>query len=579
MNIREIIQKLYPDQANRVYESVLSLIEANRTSEKKPWVTEQDVMLITYGDSIVKAKEAPLYTLDRFLNERTKGLIENVHILPMFPYSSDDGFSVIDYEKIDENLGTWDDIERLARNHGLMFDAVINHISRSSAWFKAFSEGQVAYQDYFIACDPMLDYGDVVRPRALPLHYPYETTSGTTHLWATFSKDQVDLNYRNPDVLLKILEILVGYAKKGARFIRFDAIGFLWKQVGTPSIHLPETHLLVKLMRYVLDLTVPGTIIVTETNVPHQENVSYFGNGHDEAHMVYQFPLPPLVLFSFVSGNARKLLNWADRLKETPLTKDTTYFNFLASHDGIGMRPVEDILTDSEKDQLIERVMENHGQISYRTNKDKTKTPYELNISYLDAITSCRDTKDARVRKFIASQVILLSVIGVPGIYVHSLFGSRNWRAGVEKTGRYRTINRRKFERAELETELADPDTVAHQVFAGYRSLLACRISEPAFHPGAKQRVLDAGSSLFALERTSLDNSRRVLCLHNVTERKVRYEIEGAGVVTDLVSQRVWEADRSGGVTMDVEPYAALWLRCALRSVGPQKCGKVNLIS
>jgi glucosylglycerate phosphorylase len=532
MNIREIIQKLYPDQANRVYESVLSLIEANRTSEKKPWVTEQDVMLITYGDSIVKAKEAPLYTLDRFLNERTKGLIENVHILPMFPYSSDDGFSVIDYEKIDENLGTWDDIERLARNHGLMFDAVINHISRSSAWFKAFSEGQVAYQDYFIACDPMLDYGDVVRPRALPLHYPYETTSGTKHLWATFSKDQVDLNYRNPDVLLKILEILVGYAKKGARFIRFDAIGFLWKQVGTPSIHLPETHLLVKLMRHVLDLTVPGTIIVTETNVPHQENVSYFGNGHDEAHMVYQFPLPPLVLFSFVSGNARKLLNWADRLKETPLTKDTTYFNFLASHDGIGMRPVEDILTDSEKDQLIERVMENQGQISYRTNKDKTKTPYELNISYLDAITSCRDTKDARVRKFIASQVILLSVIGVPGIYVHSLIGSKNDLEGFRSSGIPRRINREKLDYDALIEELEDEHSIRHDIFTQYLELLEVRQKQSAFSPNADQGVLFLDDRIFSIVRSNKTTNQHILVLVNVSDEHVMLDTTFAG--TDI---------------------------------------------
>ncbi|MFP4187389.1 MAG: sugar phosphorylase [Acholeplasmataceae bacterium] len=532
MTIRRIIQQLYPDQAESVHARILSLVEANRTNEKRPWVTEKDVMLITYGDSLTKAGEVPLRTLGRFLNERTKGLIDNVHILPMFPYSSDDGFSVIDYERIDEKLGTWDDIERLSKDHGLMFDAVINHISRSSAWFQGFLQGKKAYQDYFIACDPTLDYSDVVRPRALPLFYPYETADGTKHIWATFSQDQVDLNYRNPGVLLRILAILIGYARRGARFIRFDAIGFLWKEIGTPSIHLRQTHLLIKLMRRVLDLTVPGTIIVTETNVPHQQNVSYFGNGHDEAHMVYQFPLPPLVLFSFVSGSAGKLLEWADRLKETPLTEETTYFNFLASHDGIGMRPVEDILDEAEKKQLIEHVLANEGRISYRDNGDGTRSPYELNISYFDAVASHDDTKETRIRKFIASQVILLSVIGVPGIYVHSLIGSRNDLEGMRSSNIPRRINRAKLDYEAVTEELANEHSLRHAIFTRYRELLATRRRYPAFAPNAQQSVLFLDERIFSIIRNNEKTKQRILVLVNVSNECVTLTSEFRG--TDI---------------------------------------------
>ncbi|RLC54282.1 MAG: sugar phosphorylase, partial [Chloroflexota bacterium] len=388
-------------------------------------LTERDAILITYGDQVTEPGKPPLQTLAEVLEHDVKGVVTTVHVLPFFPYSSDDGFSVVDYTVVNPDFGTWADVERLGRNFRLMFDAVINHISAQSRWFQEFLRGNPEFADYFIVVEEGTDLSQVVRPRALPLLTRVQTAQGEKLVWTTFSADQIDLNYANPDVLLKIIEILLLYVEKGAEIIRLDAIAYLWKKIGTTCIHLEETHRVVKLFRAILDAVAPHVIIITETNVPHEENVSYFGDGTDEAQMVYQFSLPPLVLHAFHSGTAAYLSEWAATLS-TP-SDSTTFFNFLASHDGIGVRPAEGILSPAEVQALVERTLAHGGYVSYKANPDGSQTVYELNISYFDALSDPNGPEplDWQVRRFLASQAIMLSLAGVPGIYVHSLFGSR----------------------------------------------------------------------------------------------------------------------------------------------------------
>ena len=143
-------------------------------------------------------------------------------------------------------------------------------------WFKAYLAGESPYENFFIEADPSLDYSQVVRPRSLPLLTAVETSRGTRHVWTTFSDDQIDLNYSNPKVLLKMLDILLKYAQQGARIIRLDAIAFLWKEIGTNCLHLPETHEVVKLMRDLLSEVFPGTLVLTETNVTSRRKHQLF---------------------------------------------------------------------------------------------------------------------------------------------------------------------------------------------------------------------------------------------------------------------------------------------------------------
>jgi len=546
-------------------------------------LTERDAILITYGDQVTERDQPPLQTLAEILEKHVKGAITGVHVLPFFPYSSDDGFSIVDYTAVNPDLGAWADVERLGRYFRLMFDAVINHISAHSEWFQEFLKGNPDFADYFIVVEEGTDLSQVVRPRALPLLTRVQTTSGKQPpprggnregarlVWTTFSVDQIDLNYANPDVLLKIIEILLLYVEKGAEVIRLDAIAYLWKKIGTTCIHLEETHRVVKLFRAVLDVVAPHVILVTETNVPHEENVSYFGDGTDEAQMVYQFSLPPLVFHAFLSGDASYLSEWAAGLSSP--SGSATFFNFLASHDGIGVRPVEGILSPAEVQSLVERILAHGGYVSYKTNADGSQSVYELNISYFDALSDPDGPEPLglQARRFLASQAIMLSLVGVPGIYVHSLFGSRSDRAGVEQTGRYRSINRAKFRRDELERELADSSSLRHQVFYPYLHLIRTRAAQRAFHPNGAQEVLfgpSSNESLFTLVRTSPDGDEQVLCIHNVSDTAQLFRanlkalsIRHGGALRDVISGASYPVDGGDDLALTVGPYQVSWLK------------------
>lgn len=526
---------------------------------------QRDAFLITYGDMVRQPGEAPLQTLGSFLHAHAGGVVHGVHLLPFYPYSSDDGFSVIDYYAVDPALGTWDDIAAIGRDFRLAFDAVINHISAQSEWFQRFLRDEHPYRDYFITVDPGADLSAVFRPRALPLITPVQTAAGERHVWTTFSEDQIDLNFANPDVVLEFVDLLLFYAACGAEVIRLDAIAFIWKEVGTRCLHQPQAHHIVRLFRRVFDRVAPQVALLTETNVPHEENVSYFGDGFNEAQMVYNFSLPPLVLHAIHTGNAGALSTWAGSLS-TP-SQQTTFFNFLASHDGIGVTPARGILGDEAIDALAAGVEALGGFVSYKNNADGSQSAYELNVNYLDALGDpvATDEEPALIaRRFLTAQAIMLALPGVPGIYFHSLFGSRGWPAGVEETGRFRTINREKLQRDALERELAQAGSLRAHVFEGYRQLLAARAAEPAFHPQAPQHVLPVSEALFALQRSSRDGQSHVLCVHNVSNHAVEASLALAGGPTtgpfrDLLAGGRYLPER-GALLLDLAPYQVLWL-------------------
>ena len=474
---------------------------------------QSDVVLITYGDQVcsddrasdTSSPQSPIQTLLLFLQENELfEKLNTIHFLPCFPYSSDDGFSVIDYRIVDPNLGTWEDLVPFRRQGHLMFDFVVNHVSQASDWFQRYLAGESPYTEFFIEADPDSDLTSVTRPRSLPLLSDFETTRGKKWLWTTFSRDQIDLNYRSPHLLAEVIDILLLYISHGARTIRLDAIAYLWKQLGTSCIHLPETHEVVKLFREVVGQVAPHVLLLTETNVPHAENVSYFGNG-DEAHMVYQFSLPPLLLDAFLNEDAKPLKRWLANLESPPA--GSTYFNFTASHDGIGVRPLEGQVTDERLVALVEQVRLRGARVSTRRNSDGTDSPYELNVSYVDALGPVSDelTLDQHAERFLASQAIMMSVQGMPAVYFHSLVGTQNDVDAAEATGIPRRINRRKFTLSELRDRLLG-DTLQRRIFLGMQTLLSIRKQQPAFHPDADQLYVESESDhVLCFERGSPD--------------------------------------------------------------------------
>ncbi|MCL4528361.1 MAG: sugar phosphorylase [Chloroflexi bacterium] len=540
--------------------AILDKYRPRISSSRSSKLTHADSILITYPDQIQEVGELPLQTLTEFCGRHLKGVVSGLHILPFYPWSSDDGFSVMDYRAVAPQYGAWNNIEQLGNHFRLMFDAVINHASTQSSWFRGFLRNDPAYRDYFIEVKGETDLSRVVRPRALPLLTTFRVGIGREKkIWTTFSADQVDLNYHNPQVLLEVIELLLFYVSRGAEFIRLDAIAYIWKESGTSCISLPQTHRIVQLLRAVLDEVAPHVKLITETNVPHAENISYFGNGANEAQLVYNFSLPPLVLHAFQTGNASALTRWASTLK-LPSDK-VAFFNFLASHDGIGLNPLRGILPEVEIEAMTERIKSRGGLVSYKVNPDGNQSPYELNVNYFDALSDPVDSIDQNIERFVTAHAILFSFAGLPGIYFHSLFGSRGWPEGVTQTGSNRSVNRQKLQFEKIELELADEKSLRSQVFYRLSRLLMVRAAHAAFDPYGKQRVLEFGSGVFAILREARDE--QVLCFHNVTAELQSVNLHSADMRlspsiewSDLVTAQSF----SGKDGFALKPYQTLWL-------------------
>jgi len=535
--------------------------------------TEEDVILITYGDFIRRRSQSPLDTLVHFCDTHLRGTVNTLHILPFFPYSSDRGFAVIDFEEVDPQLGTWDDIDELKADFRLMFDGVFNHVSSQSRWFQEFLDGNPGFQDFFIGfstqnaiCEDHLCL--IVRPRLSSILSEYSTINGKKWVWTTFSPDQIDLNYKNPKVLRKMIHVLLTYIRRGADIIRLDAATYLWAELGTQCAHLAQTHSLIKLLRAVMDHVAPVAALITETNVPHEANVSYFGTGSDEAHMVYNFALPPLVLHAFQTENASRLSRWASGLKHVSPT--ATYFNFLDSHDGIGLTPVKDILSPQEIEMLALRAMEHGGYISYKDNGDGTSCPYEINITWYSAMNreDAGETDDFQIKRFLASRSIALVMMGVPGIYLHSFLGSKNDADAVLAERETRSINRKVIDAMSLRAALYDPQSTTYKVSTLFGDMIRQRVKELAFHPNAPQKILNLGDEVFAVLRIPQDDRDAVLAITNVTSHPValRLDPNRTGIrgraFRDVLSNRVMDAP-DGFLQLSMEPYEVLWLKTA----------------
>ncbi len=550
MNKEELLKRVYPEkEIPFILEGISSLMEKYQglIDTRPKALSEKDVMLITYGDQVQSEGEEPLTTLKAFLNQHLSEIINSVHILPFYPYTSDDGFSVTDYKQVNSDLGEWGHIESISSDYEVMFDAVINHISSQSGWLKGYLSDDPEYADYFINLPPDMDLSQVTRPRVSPLLTPFKADSGEErNLWSTFSADQLDINYENPKVLLVILDVLLFYASKGARLIRLDAIGFMWKKLGTTCIHLEETHLLIQLMRKVLHEAGSNALLVTETNVPHIENISYFGDGRNEAHMVYNFTLPPLLAYSILKQDSRVFVNWATSLKKP--SEEACFFNFLASHDGVGVRPLTGILPEREVQFLADKAVEHGGRVSYKANPDGSQSPYELNCVYFNLLSNAREPLEQRVNKMLLAHGILLTMSGVPGIYFHSLVGSQNNVVGMKRTGKNRTINREKLDQATLNADLDDPSSLRYQIFTRMKQLIEARINEPCFHPYASFEISSIGDTSFMISRSW--KGRKLKGVFNPSDQP----FNSAGLVGEKARILIGDSNRV------IKPFGFAWL-------------------
>ncbi len=523
------------------------------TGKRKAGWDEKDIVLITYADQFSAPGEKALPVFTRFYNEWLSRSFSHVHLLPFYPWSSDDGFSVIDYHEVAPETGSWRDVAELKKSASLMFDFVCNHMSAKSKWFENYINQAPGYEDFFISVDPETDLSAVTRPRALPLLTPFTLHDGSVrHLWTTFSEDQIDLNFASPEVLIAMVDVLLHYLMEGARYIRLDAVGFMWKIPGTNCIHLEQTHRLIQLFRAITDRVAPGTVLITETNVPHKDNISYFGDGENEAQMVYQFSLPPLVLHAVHCQDVRALCQWASSLK-LPSMK-TTWFNFLASHDGIGLNPLRGILPESEILSLVEKLQQEGALVNWKNNPDGTRSPYEINVTYLDALSAKESEDNERIARFILAHAVLLSFPGVPAVYIQSILGSRNDYDGVERLGYNRAINRKKYRAGEIDAELEDNKSLRHSIYHRLTQLIAVRRTEKAFHPDSQTIFETSGAHVFKIIRTA-DNGERITALFNFSnqQQNIHSDIE--------IGRELIAGEDIRSTTLSLNPWQVMWIK------------------
>ncbi|WP_110587973.1 alpha-amylase family glycosyl hydrolase [Microbacterium suaedae] len=549
-----LLAPLYGDGAPEVRDQLLALAdrwEPQLSQERSFPLSHETAYLIAYGDSFTRDGEVPLHTLAGVLREHVGDILTDVHLLPIYPWTSDDGFAVVDHREVDPALGTWADVEETeSAGYQVALDFVANHVSASNPWFRGWLDGDKRYDGYFLEPAADFDTAQVVRPRATPLLHPFERADGTTaKAWTTFGPDQIDVDPRTPSVLLELTDVLLGYIARGARTIRLDAIGFLWKESGTSSIHLPQTHAVVKVWRALIDAVAPGVLLLTETNVPHVDNISYFGDGDDEANMVYQFALPPLVLHAFITGRATAFADWASGIR--PVSDTATWFNFLSSHDGIGLRPTTGLLTDDDRRLMVERTLARGGRISMATQPDGSETVYELNTNYLDALVEADhpDPTAAVVQRGLAAHAILLSVVGVPAIYYHSLLGSAQDLEGVQESGIARRINRERLDADVLAEEL-ETSPRRRGVFEGLRRLFETRRGLPGFSPFADQEIERHDERLVVIRRAGGTPDEIVAVINVSGDRVEAPSLSGIDVL----------AGRRHDV-LALGPYEYVWLR------------------
>ena len=550
-NLKEI-------EIDQISKKICSLFVNKKISKKNLW-SEKDFFLITYADSVKKKKVKNLISLGNFLNKYCKEF-SFVHVLPFFPYSSDDGFAVKDFKKVNSEHGDWDDFKKISSSFKTMIDLVINHCSSENRLFKDFLNGSSLVSDFFIVSNEKFKESEkIVRPRSSDISKKINLNDKTKYVWCTFSHDQVDFNFKNPEVLIYLIEIMKFYLDKNVKALRLDAVAFIWKQLGSSCINLPQTHEIIRLLRLIIDNFYSDVLVITETNIPSHENLSYFGN-NNEAHCIYNFSLAPLLIHSIISGNGKYLKRWSRSMP--PAQEKNSYLNFLSSHDGIGLRPLEGILPEKEIKNFINFFRKQGALFGLRKNKKK-ESVYEVNITLLDAFKESYLGNDSfGIKRFILAHTILFSMEGIPAVYIQNLVGSKNDYTKVKKTGSNRSINRKNWEFKLLEEKLKNKKSINHKIFNHLKEIISIRKKQPAFHPNATQFTLQLEDDFFGIWRQSIDRSQSIFCVSNLTNSLKKISLLNINLILtnewfDIISKKKIN-NLKGNITL--KPYQTYWL-------------------
>ena len=551
---------LTPKEINDLTFEVIKL-STNTKVKKKKFLTQEDIILVTYADTIIENNKSSFFVLNKFLKNYIKNIFSTIHILPFFPSSSDGGFSVIDFFLVDKKHGHWNDIKKISADYKVMVDVVLNHGSRKSKWFKNFLNNKGEGKNFFLSFDKNINVSNVVRARSHKLLQKISTENGFKYVWCTFSPDQVDFNYRNPKVLLMFLNIIKFILGNGPLVFRMDAVAFLWKRIGSSCVNLDQTHAIVRLIRVFLEKLNANSLIVTETNLPFHENLSYFGNS-DEAHLIYNFSLAPLIINTLIKGDSTAFRRWS--MSMPPSRIGASYVNFISNHDGLGIRPLEGILNKKDLNIFLDTLKKFGSKFTFRKHKN-TSVIYEANISLVNALSGTIKGKDKYAfKRYICAHSIMLSYEGIPAIYIHSLFGTKNDNLLYKKTNIKRSINRHIYSYVNLEKELKSINSDLNKVFNNLLELISIRKKQKAFHPNATQYTLNLGKRFFGLWRQSSDKQQSIFAISNISNMTAYLDLTSLNLINtenwfDILSKGNTKIESKNN-KLKFLPYQSIWI-------------------
>ena len=562
--IRSILENIYKPilpkkDINYFKDEIIQIIKNfnKKNPKKKIIISEKTSLIICYGDAVYSNEKSSIKVFQSFFQKNLKKYFDTIHFLPFYPSSSDSGCAVKDHDKLEKRIGNWSDLKRISKYNNIMADIVINHSSARGLWFKNFLKRKKPGRDYFLTVNSKFNTSKVVRPRDHKLLKKIKIFDKSDYLWRTFSPDQIDLNFKNPSVLLRFIKIMIHLINNGITIFRLDAIAYLWKENGTKCINLRQTHEIIKLLRIISNYLNVETLIITETNLPEKENLSYFGNS-DEANWIYNFSLPPLLIHALLFENNSYLNKWS---KNLPVTKlGNNYLNFIASHDGIGIRPTEGILNNKSLNNFLKRLKKNGSKFSYRKVHNKSKKVYEANITVFDALKkSDYDPKGKFfLERYVAAHAIMISFEGIPAIYFNSLFGKSNDEAKYIITGNNRDVNRYKWNYKNITRKLSDNKTKQSIFYSNITNLLSIRRKQKAFHPNGKRHNINLGSKLFSFKRVSVDKTQSIICITNLSSKnqtaKLKKELLN---YRDLLNLKTKFKDKN---LLTLKPFQTVWL-------------------
>ena len=427
---------------------------------------ENKIMLITYPDSIGEN----LNDLHTILNKYFKEAVGGVHILPFYPSSADRGFAPMTYREVDPQFGDWQDIEALATDYYLMFDYMVNHISRSSKYFQDYIENKEdsKYKDLFINFDefwpgngPSEAQIDMIYKRKPKAPYTeVEFADGSTEkIWSTFDEEQIDINNYNPFTRQWNKSNLEFLINKGASVIRLDAFAYATKKVGTNCFFV-EPDIWELLDYYDEVITDKDAVLLPEIHEHYTMQLKVAKHGY----YVYDFALPMLLLHAIYTGRSDRLLHWFDIC---PRKQFTT----LDTHDGIGVVDVADLLTDAEIEDTVDKLYSQGGSVKriYSSTAYKNLDIYQINCTYYSALGE-------NDKAYLLARAIQFFAPGIPQVYYVGMLAGANDEELVNQTKVGRDINRHFYSKAEIDAEVKRP------VVSKLIGLMEFRNSHPAFN-------------------------------------------------------------------------------------------------